>query len=196
MRRGAPPGERWLQPADRSLESALKQRISGGGGGGGCGGGCGGCGGSFNGGSFNGGSFNGGSFNGGSTSASASVQEAGEALMRAEAAEALVAAAQAAAVDLRLPRPTVSTVSRGRFRTLPRTLHRTLHRTTQRDSARTTSITPHPTAPPTPHPCLAPCTHTLPLEPTGSALAQVWAEEIPRLEAEKRAAKQACCRTQ
>ena len=162
MRRGAPPGERWLQPADRSLESALKQRISGGGGGGGCGGGCGGCGGSFNGGSFNGGSFNGGSFNGGSTSASASVQEAGEALMRAEAAEALVAAAQAAAVDLRLPRPTMSTVSRGRFRTLPRTLHRTLHRTTQRDSARTTSITPHPTTPPTP----APLPRTLHPHPT------------------------------
>ena len=164
MRRGAPPGERWLQPADRSLESALKQRISGAGGGGGCGGGCGGCGGSFNGGSFNGSSFNGGSFNGGSTSASASVQEAGEALMRAEAAEALVAAAQAAAVDLRLPRPTVSTVSRGRFRTLIPSLHPTSHPTPHHPTRQRSHYEYYPAPYRAPYP--APLPRTLHPHPT------------------------------
>ena len=131
MRRGAPPGERWLQPSDRSLESALVQRIGGGGGGGG-------------------------------TSASASVQEAGEALRRAEAAELLGAAAQAAAVDLRAPRPTVSTVGRERPRTSPRTSPRT--------------PVPRPTPHPTPHPTLQITQQRS--HGSSSPLEQLWAGEI------------------
>ena len=168
VRRGAPPGARWLQPSDRSLESALVQRIGGGGGGG--------------------------------TSPSASVQEAEEALRRAEAAELLGAAAQAAAVDLRAPRPTVSTVGRG----IPHTPHHTSSRTSRTPAPRPTPhSTPHPPrnqrssarTRPIPHPFFArcPCPYTVEpytVEALCTPLEQLWAGEIPRLEAEKRAAKQ------